>query len=153
MNFDKQPEFHIAIFGFMTAFIWEFLQMPFFDVGQASHWERTMGCTQASFGDAGILLLAYSFVSLLQRNRFWMFNPKVWMLGVYLGTGLAITIVIEIFATQVPREWDWGWRYSDLMPVIPFVDVGLVPIVMWIVIPLLTLWFARRQPQVDRKDP
>ena len=74
MNFDKQPEVHVAIFGFMTSFIWEFLQMPFFDVGQATYWERTLGCTQASFGDAGILLVAYSLVSLLKRNRYWMFE-------------------------------------------------------------------------------
>jgi hypothetical protein len=65
--------------------------MPFFDVGSANYWERTLGCTRATFGDVGILLLAYTVVSILARNRNWMHYPKYWMIGIYLLTGLGIT--------------------------------------------------------------
>jgi len=37
------------------------------------------------------------------------------------------------------------WGYSDLMPVIPFIGVGIVPLVQWIVIPPLILFFVKRQ--------
>ena len=147
MKFDKEPEFHIAIFGFFTSFIWEILQMPFFDVGSASYWERTLGCTRATFGDVGILVLAYTAVSIITRNRNWLHSPKHWMISIYLLTGLGITVIIEAMATSVPREWGWGWRYSELMPLVPGTNIGLVPVLMWIFIPLITLWFARRQPQ------
>lgn len=146
MKLDKEPEVHIATFGFLTAFIWETLQMPFFDVGTATYWERTLGCTRATFGDAGILLLAYTVVSLLKRDRHWMRRPACWMTGTYLLIGLGITIIIEGIATNVPRDWVWGWRYSELMPLVPGTNIGLVPILMWVFIPLITLWFARRQP-------
>ena len=147
MKFDKAPEVHIATFGFFTSFIWEILQMPFFDVGSAGYWQRTLGCTRATFGDVGILVLAYTAVSIITRNRNWLHSPKHWMISIYLLTGLGITVIIEAMATSVPREWGWGWRYSELMPLVPGTNIGLVPVLMWIFIPLITLWFARRQPQ------
>ena len=102
MKFYKEPEGHIATFGFFTSFIWEILQMPFFDMGSAGYWERTLGCTRATFGDVGILLLAYTVVSILARNRHWMHYPKYWMIGIYLLTVLGITVIIEAMATSVP---------------------------------------------------
>lgn len=121
--------------------------MPFFDVGSAGYWQRTLGCTRATFGDVGILVLAYTAVSIITRNRNWLHSPKYWMISIYLLTGLGITVIIEAMATSVPREWGWGWRYSELMPLVPGTNIGLVPVLMWIFIPLITLWFARRQPQ------
>ena len=121
--------------------------MPFFDVGAATYWEKTLGCTRATFGDVGILVLAYTVVSILNRNRHWMHRPTYWMIGIYLLTGLGITVIIEWVATNMPSESGWGWRYSELMPLIPGTNIGFVPILMWLVIPLTTLWFARRQPQ------
>lgn len=147
MKFDKEPEVHIATFGFFTAFIWEILQMPFFDVGSATYWEKTLGCTRATFGDVGILVLAYTVVSILNRNRHWMHHPTYWMIGIYLLTGLGITVIIERLATNMPYESEWGWQYSELMPLVPGTDIGFVPILMWLVIPLISLWFARRQPR------
>ena len=147
MKFDKEPEVHIATFGFFTAFIWEILQMPFFDVGSATYWEKTLGCTRATFGDVGILVFAYTVVSILNRNRHWMHRPTYWMIGIYLLTGLGITVIIEWVATNMPSESEWGWRYHELKPLIPGTNIGFVPILMWLVIPLTTLWFARRQPQ------
>lgn len=145
MRFDKQPEVHVATFGFFTSFIWEMLQMPFFDVGSATSWDSTLGCTLATFGDAGIMVLAYTVVSIVNRNRHWMHRLTSGMIGTYLLSGLGITVIIEKIATSVPTQW--GWRYSELMPLVPGTNVGLVPILMWIIIPLITLWFARRQPR------
>ena len=37
------------------------------------------------------------------------------------------------------------WGYSDLMLVIPFIEVGIAPLVQWIVIPPLIIFFVKRQ--------
>jgi hypothetical protein len=39
-----------------------------------------------------------------------------------------------------------AWAYSGLMPVIPLLgmDVGLSPLLQWIVLPLAAFWFAYR---------
>jgi len=146
-KFLNQPETHIAVFGFMTSFIWEMLQMPFFDMGDMAYYRKTLGCTLASFADAGIMVLAYWATSLHRKNRDWMHEITRSSLAIYLLTGLAITIIAEKLATAMPQGS--GWQYSDLMPVIPGTGIGLVPVLMWIIIPLLTLWFARRQPRRD----
>jgi hypothetical protein len=59
----------------------------------------------------------------------------------FTGLGLAVTILVEILATQVWHRW----RYSDLMPTIPLLEVGLIPLLMWGVLPPLILWVVRRQ--------
>jgi|GEM_PF-2649431 len=59
-----------------------------------------------------------------------MFSPKTWILEIYLGTSLAITIVIDSLAMKMLSEWNQDLRYSDLIPVISWFDVGRVPIGM-----------------------
>ncbi len=38
-----------------------------------------------------------------------------------------------------------SWNYLPTMPLVPGTDIGLVPLLQWIVLPLLTVWFVRRQ--------
>ena len=37
-----------------------------------------------------------------------------------------------------------SWQYSELMPVVPIVDVGLSPLLQWVLLPPASLWVARR---------
>ncbi len=48
------------------------------------------------------------------------FNGRVFFIII---TGLAVAIGIEIWAMQTGR-----WQYSDLMPIIPLLGVGLSPV-------------------------
>ena len=58
----------------------------------------------------------------------------------YLATGLVITGSVEVLAVGA----DWGWTYSDLMPLLPGTHIGLVPMLMWVIVPTATLWLVRR---------
>ena len=144
-SFLNKPETHMAVFGFMTAFIWEMLQMPFFEMGDMTYYRKTLGCALASVADAGIMVASYSIASVFARNHRWMYRANRSDVLIYLLTGLTITIGAEKIALAM--RVGTGWRYSDVIPVIPLTGIGLVPVLMWIIIPLLTLWFARRQPR------
>jgi hypothetical protein len=37
------------------------------------------------------------------------------------------------------------WDYSDAMPRLPVMGTGLLPLLQWLAVPLLVLWFVRRQ--------
>ena len=37
------------------------------------------------------------------------------------------------------------WAYAERMPVIPLLEVGLSPLLQWIVVPPLIVWLVRRQ--------
>lgn len=52
---------------------------------------------------------------------------------------LGYTVFSEWLNTSVRASW----AYSDLMPVIPVVDLGLSPLAQWIVIPLAGFSWAR----------
>lgn len=132
------PESWLAIHGFLVAFLWEMFQMPFFDASDLSTWQVTANCGLASFGDAGIMVTAYVIASWCMGDRHWLSKPSSRSVLVYLATGQAITIGIEIVAVRV----SWGWSYSNLMPMA--LGVGLVPVVMWVLVPLLSLGLAMR---------
>lgn len=133
------PELRIAIFGFLTAFVWEMWQMPFYAQSGREFLEIVKGCSLASLGDAGLMVLAYSVASRAANTRYWLLCITNTAVVVYLTTGLLITIGIEQFVIRT----ETGWQYGDLMPLEPIFGTGLVPLGMWIVVPLITLWLAR----------
>jgi hypothetical protein len=59
----------------------------------------------------------------------------------FVAVGLLITIVMERLATGLFARW----AYADAMPVVPLLEVGLSPLLQWIVLPPLIVWFVRRQ--------
>lgn len=142
-----RPETWLAIHGYLIAFLWEMLQMPFYAMGELSAWQITVNCSLASFGDAGIMVFAYLIASWAGNDRYWLRSLKLRPLIVFLATGQILTFVIEFIALRAP----WGWNYSERMPVL--LGIGLIPLVMWTVVPLLALALAARslrEPPVDR---
>lgn len=51
-----------------------------------------------------------------------------------------MTILLEWHAVY----WTGRWAYSDLMPIVPFLGIGVVPILQWLVLPPAVLYFLRR---------
>lgn len=133
-----RPETWLAIHGFLIAFLWEMLQMPFYSMGDLTTWQVTLRCGLASLGDAGIMVISYLAASLVARDRNWLHRSRRPALFSYLAAGLVITIAIEHVAIRVP----WGWSYSERMPEIW--GIGLIPILMWIVVPLFSLALSAR---------
>lgn len=139
------PELNVAIFAVLLNFPWEFLQAPFFEgMPGAAHWAGVQRCAIATLGDATIMLAAFWSAAIVARTRGWILQPTCKQMAVFVGAGLAITVAIERLATS--GRWPLGgWAYSAIMPVLPVLDVGLTPILQWILLPLLTAWFVRRQ--------
>ena len=134
----EKPEAWIAINGFLLAFLWEMLQMPFYQMGGLSTSQATRNCALATFGDAGIMVFAYWVTTRFAPDRLWLRQWRARPLAIYLSVGMVITIVVEHFALRS----DWGWTYSETMPTIA--TIGLVPILMWLIVPLVTLALAKR---------
>jgi hypothetical protein len=136
------PELHLALFAFLLNFVWEMLQIPFFrGMTQAPHGDAVRICLQATLGDVGITLAAFWTIAWLGRDRHWPTRPRPAQIAAFALVGILITTAFEWLATQV-----WSlWSYSGLMPMIPFLGVGLVPLLQWIVLPPLVIWFVHRQ--------
>jgi hypothetical protein len=135
-------EFNIGVFAFLVNYPWEFLQVPFFDhMPQADHWQAIVTCTRATLGDAMIMLIAFAAVAILWRDRRWVRDPTPKQIAVFVGIGVLVTIGLEWHATEITRRWS----YAPTMPVLPPLGTGLMPILQWLLLPPLVLWFVRRQ--------
>ncbi len=133
----------LAVFGlftFLFHFAWEVLQAPLFArMPETSHWRATLTCLKATFGDVGIALASFAVAAIWSRSRAWFLHPSAQALAAYLATGVLVTIGFEWHAVATGR-----WAYSELMPVVPFLHVGLSPLAQWLTLPLIVLHFLRR---------
>ena len=135
-----QPWLALGLFGLLLHFVWEMLQVPFYEgMELADHWGAVLRCTRAALGDVLIGWVAYAFAAALARDPWWLTASHRWRpLTVLLGTGLLITGTLEwlnVYAWQ-------RWAYSPDMPVV--LGIGLTPLLQWLLLPVLTLWLARR---------
>jgi hypothetical protein len=146
MNSSKKilnaPELHIAIFAFLLNFFWEQLQLPLFaGFDERSYYSTVLHCTKATLGDVVISLVAFASACLVTRTRKWIVLNNISGPVTFLLIGLLITVVFEILATGPLNRW----TYAETMPKVPFLEVGLSPVMQWIILPILQLWFVRRQ--------
>ena len=145
----EQPEFGIVAFSFLLHFVWEFVQVPTYaGMAEMQHWEGTKLCMSATFGDVGFALVAFWLTSAAARSRQWLSAPKSWQVALFVTVGIALTVGFEFYYTQISLRW----TYSELMPLVPPFGTGLSPLVQWLVIPPLVLWFTRRHMKGAQKD-
>jgi hypothetical protein len=138
------PEINLAIFALLLNFAWEVLQAPMY-AGMAGmpHAQLTRACLQATFGDMAIMLLGYGAVAAGAHCRRWIVAASCWQLAWFVAIGVAITAGIEWLATR--GHWVQSWNYLPAMPLVPGTGIGLAPLLQWLLLPLLTVWFVRRQ--------
>lgn len=131
----------MAVFSFLLHFVWEFIQAPTYaGMVEMPHWDGIKMCTSATFGDVGFALTAFWLTALLARSRDWIWKPRAWQVLVFSAVGIGLTIGFEYYYTQISLRW----TYSDLMPLVPPFGTGLSPLLQWIVVPLLVIWFTQR---------
>jgi hypothetical protein len=135
------PELNIVFFSFLLNFVWETLQTPFFvDINDKLNtiiWYR-FHCT---LGDVVITLGSFWLVAMITKSRSWFLNPTKNRLLLFVAFGVSYTIFSEIKNVS----WNKLWGYSDLMPVIPYIEVGIIPLIQWIIVPPLLIFIVRRQ--------
>lgn len=121
---------------FVLNLIWELLQgeLGFYE-GHGGDIVSMALCARAAIGDVFIVAGIYALMTIIYRTRTWIFtmSKSTWVVLVLVSISVAILV-----------EW-WGiytgrWSYSDLMPIIPFLSMGVTPILqMTILVPIITL--------------
>jgi hypothetical protein len=138
------PEVSVAIFALLLNFPWEILQAPLFaDMASLPHAEAARACLRATIGDMVIMLMAHAVVAIGWRDRRWMVTASGAQLALFIALGVSVTVLIEGLAVQ--GLWVSTWSYLPAMPLLPSTGIGLVPVLQWLTLPPLTVWFVRRQ--------
>lgn len=140
----RLPELNVVVFALLLNFPWEILQAPLFEqMADAPHWEAIKTCSRATLGDAAIMLAAYWAVAATRGNRNWIARPDTASVLLFAALGELTTAIIERLA--LAGFWLESWTYSAAMPTLPGIGVGLSPLLQWLVLPLLVVWFVKRQ--------
>lgn len=84
------------------------------------------------------MVSAYWGATRFAPNRLWLRHWHDRPVAIYLSFGMIITNIVQHFASRS----DWGSTYSETMQAIA--TIGLVPILMWLIVPIATLTLARR---------
>ena len=135
------PELDLLILSFPMHFTWEFLQAPLFrNMRDATHMDGIRICLQATLGDMVIVLIAFWVASFLTGTRHWAALPNRWATAAWVSTGLAITVALEFYSTEIAGRW----AYDVTMLRLPVIGTGLSPLLQWIIVPMLVLWYLRR---------
>lgn len=133
---DKRAFKRFILTVFILAFLfneaWELVQMPFYKDTSYSI-QHILFCTLASVVDAIMVLLLYFVVVFIFRNLLWIQQLEWQHVIVVILIGGAGAALAEVW--HVSSE---NWTYSDLMPIIPIVNAGMVPVLQFMILPILT---------------
>ncbi len=119
--------------------IWEFAHMPLYTLWEnGTPREIAFAALHCTGGD--VLIAASALLAALI-----VFGSSQWPEANYRLVGLATVLTglgYTVFSEWLNIEVREAWAYSDLMPVIPVIGAGLSPILQWIVLPIIALWWA-----------
>lgn len=130
------------LFVVLANLAWEILQLPFYTlISDKSAAEVAFAIVHCTAGDVLIAMASLVTALIILAKRTWPAREFWHVAALTVCLGFLYTIFSE-WLNLVVRE---SWAYSEYMPVIPLLNVGLTPLLQWIVIPLAGLrWIERR---------
>jgi len=123
----------IFIVAVLLNYLWELAQAPLYvgleGYNSAVFWH----CFVASLGDGLMVLLivAAGWITLQHQN--WFEDPGVPGYLVILTTGFLLAVLVEWVGVRVLDRW----QYTETMPVVPGLGIGVVPITQMLFLPPL----------------
>lgn len=129
----------VFISTFILNFIWEISQAFLY----APHYVGIAGLItvhlRASLGDILIIFIILALDVIIFRNFYKEKKSNTIRFSAIIFIGLILATLVEKYALATGR-----WAYNPLMPIIPWLNVGLTPILQMMLIPLFVVVFWSR---------
>lgn len=108
----------------VVNFLWEMMQMSAYSEMRDRPWVETVpACALAAFGDAVIMIVLYSLVSLAFCSWRW-WGQSAWKnYAAVASLGFVSAVLFERLALTTGY-----WSYAESMPKVPGLNVGLWPL-------------------------
>ena len=133
------PEISICFLSFFLNFFWEVTQTYFYTMRESSFSTMLYGWLHCTLGDVIITLGSFWLISMMSHNRRWFLNLKRLNFILFILVGLVYTFFSEMVNVQIFRSWN----YNEYMPIIPWMKVGLTPVLQWLIIPSTAILLVR----------
>ncbi|PKO58544.1 MAG: hypothetical protein CVU23_14915 [Betaproteobacteria bacterium HGW-Betaproteobacteria-17] len=128
----------------LCSLAWEIAQLPLYTLWEAPRPVSIVYAVEhCTVGDAMIGTAALVLALILSRagERATWPGTRIVLLMVFLG--VAYTLPSE--RINLARG---NWAYSEWMPVLPWIKVGLSPVLQWIAVPFAAWGWANRKRSV-----
>ena len=136
----ETPELLLLTLALPLQLLWEIAQFPLYTVWHEGDWSYILyGLMHCTLGDLLIMLSVFWLISLLNRSRYWIFSPSWRTVVLFTALGLNYTIFSEIINTRVKDTWG----YTELMPIVPVIEIGGMPFLQWLLIPPVLIWLIQ----------
>ncbi|HLE06812.1 MAG TPA: hypothetical protein VI790_05630 [Candidatus Nanoarchaeia archaeon] len=140
-------ELRIGFFAYLLMFLWESWQLLFFTDSFAYSSPqaiKSLSLIPAAvwvisiwvLTDVLLILSAYWIVSLI-KVRNWYLNPNKNEL-IFMTS---YCFIVSMISDKIGINMNW-WAYSELMPLIPIINTGLIPSLAFLFIPYLSVKLA-----------
>lgn len=118
---------------------WELAQRTFY-AGADDFRTALWHCFVAALGDGLLVTLIFAAAAAAQGSFNWFIKPTAGGYAAMIGTSLVIGFTVEWWGLRIAERW----QYSERMPLIPLIDIGIVPLLQMILLPPLIFWIMRR---------
>jgi hypothetical protein len=123
----------------LANLVWEFAQMPLYTVWQATWGEIAFAGLHCLGGDLLIASASILAALIVLKAERWPEKRFRRVAAATMSFGLGYTAFSEWLNVSVRQIW----AYSDLMPTVTPLEIGISPLVQWIVVPALAFFIAR----------
>lgn len=111
-------------------------------------------CFVASLVDGFFLLLMFGIGWVVCGDRAWFLRPGVKGYFIMLLSGVIFSISVEWVTVYLAHRWS----YSERMPLVPGLEIGLTPFGQMLVLPpvifsFVRLWQKRKRPPTSVVQP
>ncbi|MFQ5707858.1 MAG: hypothetical protein ACE5HO_10440 [bacterium] len=113
--------------------------MPFFAGMSFADWRTWLFCLVATVGDVGMILFIFSLGRWIFGSWEWAGELVVPRVLYLLSIGALLAIGAEMAGVRLGY-----WHYTSLMPRLPWLNIGLVPLVQMLILPILSYNFGWR---------
>jgi hypothetical protein len=114
-------------------YLWELAQAPLYLGLENYNIAVLWHCFVASLGDGIMVLLIIAVGWVVLHQPDWFEQPGVLGYVVMVTVGLVMAVLIEWLGVHVLKRWE----YTEKMPTVPGLGIGLVPIAQMLFLPPL----------------
>jgi hypothetical protein len=118
-------------------FAWEMAQAPLYGP-MGPLWQATWRCFVASLGDGVMVLTIVAVGSMVFGSGLWFAQSLIPRPLFAAVAGIVLALAVELWGVQTGR-----WSYRRGMPVLPEIDVAVVPLAQMGLLVPVTLWLTR----------
>jgi len=127
---------------------WEIAQLPLYTLWENPHLEQiAFAVAHCTAGDLLIASLALLSALILVRAP----SRREWSEKQIVAVMVSLAMAYTVFSEQNNLALG-NWTYAAAMPLVPGLEVGLAPLLQWLLVPLAAWrWANRRSPSDQRK--